>query len=85
MLVDLKFDTFKITKKGSWLNTYGITVFPVISARRLLNFETVRCGPYQRETLNRGGAYYKVREMNNIKCQNFVIFFEEWNIDAHYQ
>ena len=73
MLVDLKFDTFKITKKGSWLNTYGITVFPVISARRLLNFETVRCGAYYREALNKGGTYFKVREMNNINCQIFVI------------
>ena len=24
-----------------------------------------------------GGAYFKVREMNNIKCQNLLIFFFE--------
>ena len=45
------------------------TVFPLISApRRLLNFET---GVWR---LLEGGAYFKVREMNNIKCQNFVTF-----------
>ena len=33
MLVDLKSDTFKITEKGSPLNAYGITKFPLISAR----------------------------------------------------
>ena len=45
------------------------TVFPLISApRRLLNFETVRCG-----------AYLKDREVNNIKCQNLVIFFFQNN------
>ena len=35
-----------------------------ISSRRLLNFKTVGCSP----------CYLKVREMNNIKCQNLVIF-----------
>ena len=36
--------------------------------RRLLNFET------EVRRLLEGGACYKVREMNNIKCQDFVIF-----------
>ena len=40
------------------------TAFPLISVPPgLLNFETVRWG-----------AYFKVREMKNIKCQNLVIF-----------
>ena len=36
--------------------------------RRLSNFETEVRG------LLEGGAYFTVREMNNIKCQNLVIF-----------
>ena len=49
---------------------YIHTVFPLISTpRRLINFETWQGGE---EVL--GGAYFKVREMNNIKCQNLVIF-----------
>ena len=36
--------------------------------RYLLNFETV---PFLLE----GGIYFKVREMNNTKYQNFVFFF----------
>ena len=38
--------------------------------QRQLNFETVRCDAYQREAL-----ISKLREMNNIKCESFVIFY----------
>ena len=40
--------------------------------RRLSNFETLTFGAYQRAALIRGGAYFKVREINNIKCQNLL-------------
>ena len=42
----------------------SLTVLPL---RHLLNFETLRCS--LREAL-----ISKLREMNNIKCQNLVIF-----------
>ena len=37
--------------------------------RRLLKFETINRG----RRLLKGGAYFEVRELNNIKCQNLVI------------
>ena len=59
-------------KASSYLDTFYVyyTVFPQTSTppRRLLNFET------EVRRLLEGGACYKVREMNNIKCQDFVIF-----------
>ena len=47
-----------------------LTVFPLISAPSAIKFWN--CD--ERRLLG-GGAYFNVREMNNITCQNFVIFF----------
>ena len=58
-------------KASSYLDTFYVyyTVFPQTSTpRRLLNFET------EVRRLLEGGTCYKVREMNNIKYQDFVIF-----------
>ena len=47
-------------------NEYFYDIYRISSnkrPRRLLNFETVRCG-----------AYFKVSKMNNIEGQNLVIF-----------
>ena len=45
-----------------------------MKADTVLDFENLRCGACYRATLIRGGAYFKVREMNNIKCQNLAIY-----------
>ena len=60
--------SYGITPKRS----VSFTVFPLINApRRILNFETARWGV---RCLLEDGAYFKVREINNIKCQKLFIF-----------